>query len=640
MNTLTNHIYSWFSNENNVIKNLANNEVINIANELNGLFSETTDINHKINLPKIAVVGTQSSGKSSVLNAIMSMDILPTGKNMVTRTPLDIRLHKNNLNSAWIELGNYGTSGWICEKKVILTLPNTNKDEIKSIREYISMKTNELAGDQMNISKSPIFIKIFSPNVPDLSLVDLPGLIMVACTDKGQPKDIPEQIENLIESYITDKNTITLLIVQARSDIETDLGLAITKKYNCEKIMGILTKPDLMNIDSHIGNYLLNNISKDLMLDNGYFVVKNGVGGENMNDVGKNFDIEKKYFSSHYEYSKSLYVNKIGYSSVIKELVKVLIEAIQTNLPDALKKLSDIESDILKKQNLLGKALSPTKEGQFIEINSYINEFNKIFNNCIESANTNNNIGKSIKCIFEQFKSDIDNISPFNGSKYSDEYFKEIISSFEGYHMSTCTSAINLLEKCLTDPFHKPISLLRDTCISCNNNISKIIIKNIQSILIDTNFSRYPLLSTQLINQICSNLINPYNKISCGKIDELLQIEIDFIWTDDSKFLELLNKTLILGKNDMSNLRKLLEMYFTTIKNNVKNNIPKIIMSFLIRNLQQNMINYLSINFIQESKLELLKEDENVEKQRKYCDSMLLKIQIIKKLITDKKLNN
>ena len=48
---------------------------------------------------------------------------------------------------------------------------------------------------------------------------------MIACTDRGQPKDIKEQIQNLIVNYISKPNTIILCVIPAREDLETDMAL-------------------------------------------------------------------------------------------------------------------------------------------------------------------------------------------------------------------------------------------------------------------------------------------------------------------------------------------------------------------------------------------------------------------------------
>ncbi len=643
---IANQIYSWFSNNDTNIKNLANNEILQIANEMNGLFSEVNDNKHKISLPRIVVVGTQSSGKSTVLNAIMSLDILPTGKNMVTRTPLDIRLHniKNEdaQQSARIEMGYYREGGWYCERNIKLSIPNASREEIENIRGYISKRTNEIAGEQMNISKDPIYLQVYSPNVPDLSLVDLPGLIMMACTDKGQPKDIPEQIEKLIEFYVKKPNTITLSIIQSRSDLETDLGLALIKKYNCSKTIGVLTKPDLMNNDSHVGNYLCgnNNISQDLMLDYGYFVVKNSSHMEyGEYDIARIMEMEKKYFSSHWEYNKSFYQNRIGYNSLIKELSKILINAIREAIPNAFQKLAEIENDIMQKQTILGKNPPSTKESQLVEINLYINNLNKTFNESIESKLTLYNTGKDIKKIFDQYRISIEQIRPFaknDNTIFTDNYFSDMVMGFEGYHLSSHVSPIILLEKCITDNKNQPINTLRKPCLDCMESISNVLILGLQKILGLQEFSKYPQLVNLIINKIIENIIVPYKKKAEHQIDLYLQNEIDYIWTDDNQFIDLLNKVAIVNKNEINNLRNLISSYFEVIKKDVKNYVPKLIMSMIIRNVQKNMIDNLMSHIVQDNLTEILKEDPQIEEERKYCDSVLQKIQIIKKIVNQK----
>ena len=78
--------YLW-NNDSDKINNLASNQVLNIGNLLSGTFTENENIN--LEVPQIVVVGSQSSGKSTVLNNIMQVDFLPCGSSMVTRTPLN-----------------------------------------------------------------------------------------------------------------------------------------------------------------------------------------------------------------------------------------------------------------------------------------------------------------------------------------------------------------------------------------------------------------------------------------------------------------------------------------------------------------------------------------------------------------------
>ena len=60
--------------------------------------------------------------------------------------------------------------------------------DFEQIREEIERRTDEICGSQKNISDKPISLTIYSPNVLDLTLVDLPGLTKVPVQD--QPSNI------------------------------------------------------------------------------------------------------------------------------------------------------------------------------------------------------------------------------------------------------------------------------------------------------------------------------------------------------------------------------------------------------------------------------------------------------------------
>lgn len=459
MNLATN-VYQYFATDKTSIgiKQLSDNQILNLANEINGLFSETNLIDGKpdLSLPQIITVGSQSSGKSSLLNSIMGIDILPTNKNMCTRTPLSIRLHQiKSMIDSYVEFGDYNSEGWITEKKISIKQPILLDTEITEIRNHIMMKTNELAGENMNISDKPIYLDIYSPNVPNLSLVDLIGLTMVACIDKGQPEDIKEKIENLVASYIKQKKTIILVVMCSRNDLETDIGLALIKKHDDEnkRVIGCLTKLDLMNSGTHIGEYLTNNISKNLMLTCGYYAVKNR-NGQEIKDVNiiQGYALEKEYFANHCEYKKSIYKEKVGVHNLTNNLSKILVESIKEQLPSVMIELVSLENKLNNKLNKMHQPLPETKEGKLSFMNKYVSNFYYKFVDSIESRGTVLNTGKMIKDTFIAYRKTLQEVKPFANNKiYNTEYFKNIISNFEGNHMSFSISFIQILEACMTD---------------------------------------------------------------------------------------------------------------------------------------------------------------------------------------------
>lgn len=633
-------VYSWFSSDKitTSIKQLSDNQILHIANDINGLFSETNLLESKpeLSLPKLVVIGTQSSGKSSVLNSIMAMDILPTGKNMVTRTPLDIRLHQlsSDFKDGWVEFGSYSQDGWSLDKKISIQVPIPTDNEIKTIRDFISTKTVELAGEGMNISKTPIILNIYSPNVPNLSLVDLPGLTLVACQDKGQPADIKERIEDLVVSYIKQERTIVLAVMQARSDLETDIGLALIKKHDMgnNRIVGVLTKPDLMNYDTHIGEYLLNNISKNLMLTYGYYVVKNrgSVAGQQV-DVIKGIELEKEYFSTHPEYKKSIYKDRIGTYNLTNNLSRILITSLNETLPSVMTELALLETKLNLKLENMGFEIPETKEGKLTFMNKYVSNFYYKFMDSVESRGNVLNTGKMIKDTFIAYRSELHDIKPFHNDKiYNADYFKNVISSFEGNHMSFHIPPIQILESCMTDPRHRPVFTLQPKSLKCVDSISELLINLIRSTTAEEEFTQFPQLATYIMSTIIDEILSKSKEKTKQQINKLLQYENEYVWTDDKKFLDVLEK-MTKSKFETKDIIEFLEGYFASIKNMIAHTVPKVIMTGLIREIENTSLSFLLQNIVKEDKINLLKQDEEVEKQRLYYTDLRNRVLLIKK---------
>ena len=143
--------------------------------KLKNLIDQLRDcgVNEYIKLPRICSLGTQSSGKSSVLESIVGLDFLPRGDGVVTRRPLELRLcHINSGEPQAIFQERKG-------KKFI--------DFIK-VRETIEALTDEVYNKNKNIIDKPIVLNVYSHTCPDLTLVDFPGVTRVPIGD--QPKNI------------------------------------------------------------------------------------------------------------------------------------------------------------------------------------------------------------------------------------------------------------------------------------------------------------------------------------------------------------------------------------------------------------------------------------------------------------------
>ena len=186
-------------------------QLIPIASKLQdvlGALGQTTNLD----LPQIVVVGGQSSGKSSVLESLVGRSFLPRGTGIVTRRPLILQLYNTSEsyegakeNTASAQAPAEGE-----EWGEFLHIPDTKFTDFRQIRKEIIAETDRLTGRNRGIDSTPIHLKVFSPGVLALTLVDLPGIAKVPVGD--QPADIERQIHNMCLEYVSNPNAIILAV--------------------------------------------------------------------------------------------------------------------------------------------------------------------------------------------------------------------------------------------------------------------------------------------------------------------------------------------------------------------------------------------------------------------------------------------
>ena len=186
-----------------------------------------------INLPRIAVLGTQSSGKSSVLETIVGLDFLPRGDGVVTRRPLELRLnHQSTDVKPW---------------GVFEEIPGKKFYNFNEVRDNIIGLTDKVAGGKKNIVDKPIVLNIFSHTCPDLTLIDLPGVTRIPIGD--QPQNIEQITKSMCHRYCSDPRTIILCVIPANSDMTTSDGLQMARELDPKglRTIGVITKIDIMD---------------------------------------------------------------------------------------------------------------------------------------------------------------------------------------------------------------------------------------------------------------------------------------------------------------------------------------------------------------------------------------------------------
>lgn len=192
-----------------------------VLQKLHGVLGSIGDF--QVTLPSIVVVGGQSSGKSSVLEAIVGRDFLPRGVGVVTRRPLELQLC-NVSRLVPSELRDHERDGLAPsndpnEWGEFAHKPGRKYFSFDEIRQEIARETERSAGKNKGVIQDPIGLRIYSPRVPDLTVVDLPGITRVPVGD--QPADIEAQIREICLAYVRQPNTLILAVSPANSDITT-----------------------------------------------------------------------------------------------------------------------------------------------------------------------------------------------------------------------------------------------------------------------------------------------------------------------------------------------------------------------------------------------------------------------------------
>ena len=331
-------------------------------------------VNEYIKLPRICSLGTQSSGKSSVLESIVGLDFLPRGDGVVTRRPLELRLCHINSGEPWA----------VFEER----------------------KGQKFTEDK-NILDKPIVLNVYSQTCPDLTLVDLPGVTRVPIA--GQPKNIEEVTKTMCRRYASDPLTIILCVIAANSDIATSDGLMLAKEIDTtgSRTIGVLTKLDIMDHGTDARKALLN---EEIPLKLGYVGVKNRSKQDliNKTSMAETQRKEKEFFKSHPAY-KNLPAGHLGTEVLINKLTKIYFKIIRENLPKIVKAINERLKTAEEELSSLGQPMPTDDAGKMSLLWNMINEYCDIFRKVLQGKYNNKRInflegegGYKIKILYKK----------------------------------------------------------------------------------------------------------------------------------------------------------------------------------------------------------------------------------------------
>ncbi|KAK4238902.1 P-loop containing nucleoside triphosphate hydrolase protein [Achaetomium macrosporum] len=277
-----------------------------------------------VTLPSIVVIGSQSSGKSSVLEAIVGHEFLPKGSNMITRRPIELTLV--NDPEARVDYGEFPDLGL------------SRVTDFSLIQKTLT-ELNQSVPESQCVTDDPIRLTIHSPRIPDLSLIDLPGYIQVA--GENQPRELKRKISELCDKYIRGPNII-LAISAADTDLANSTALQASRRVDPrgERTIGVITKMDL--VEPEKGAAILNDRQYPLRL--GYVGVISKLPpqtglfrretGNLLASISRN---EKSFFNTH----PSQFGPESGVSTGTMTLRKKLLQILEQQMSSKLQETTD-----------------------------------------------------------------------------------------------------------------------------------------------------------------------------------------------------------------------------------------------------------------------------------------------------------
>ena len=281
-----------------------------------------------------------------MIENIVGRDFLPRGSGIVTRRPLILQLinipseRHDKPGSDEVHVPHTAASvAGQQEWAEFHHLPGRKFDDFALVKQEIEAETARIAGNNKGINRQPINLKIFSPHVLNLTLVDLPGLTKVPIGD--QPSDIEKQTRTLILEYIAKPNSIILAVSPANVDIVNSEALKLARQVDPmgRRTIGVLTKLDLMDHGTNAMDILSGRVYP---LKLGFI----GVVNRSQQDIqaGKSLSEalggEADFFRHHPAYRNM--ANRCGTHFLAKTLNTTLMGHIRDRLPDIKARLNTL----------------------------------------------------------------------------------------------------------------------------------------------------------------------------------------------------------------------------------------------------------------------------------------------------------
>jgi len=415
-------------------------------------------------------------------------------------------------------------------------MPGQKFFDFAEIEAEIVRETDRATGRNKGVSRKAINLKISSPHVLNLTLVDLPGMTKVSVGD--QPLDIEEQIRGMCLSFISNPNAIILAVTAGNSDLANSDSLKLAKEADPdgERTIGVLTKLDLMDPGTDASDMLQNRV---IPLRRGYV----GVVNRGQRDVASKTSVsdalkrEQQFFKGHAAYRTML--NRCSTPTLSRMLNQILMHHIRDCLPDIKSRITGMMLDVNTEIEALGmpaEAMNAAHLGGILL--SLLSNYAANFGNAVEGKGSLADTGIEMNELFggarisyiftEIFGRSIMTMNPFDG--LSDDDIRTAICNANGTRQSLFVPEISfdLLVR-------RQIARLEQPGLQCIDLVFDEL-QRMASQCETTELTRFPELRDRVldvVNALLRKCVGPTQTM----ISNLIKIELAYINTSHPDFI-------------------------------------------------------------------------------------------------------
>ncbi|KAG1742200.1 P-loop containing nucleoside triphosphate hydrolase protein [Suillus lakei] len=387
-----------------------------------------------IALPSVVVIGGQSAGKSSLVEAISGINV-PRESGTCTRCPMECNMSshatswsctitlrigcdskslkgKKKKKPTNVQFGRTITDRsefevWLRRAQAAILNPNVPSST------FHTMTIEELRNikNTLKFSRNVVCVSIEDPDATDLSFYDLPGLI------QNEEAETVGLVKSLAKHYTEKKNTIILTTIPMSDDMENQQSMSLARAAdpNGRRTIGVLTKPDTLGTGAitqcHKWVEIIEGRSEEHTLRHGFYCVRLPDDVERAQHLSRAESQRRaaEYFDTTSPWKDVIDRRRFGISGFVSDISRLLIRLIEEALP---RLREDVDTLLAKCIKDIDELPPPLEDDPQIEVLGRVNAFCDVFKSFANGSHEDKRLAQRNRALYAIFKRDIRGTAP------------------------------------------------------------------------------------------------------------------------------------------------------------------------------------------------------------------------------------